>query len=44
MKNLKKELLSEPPRKTVFDVLKQVKRDGLKATWQDRLCGIRCEC
>ena len=37
MKNLKKEAdYYQNPRETVFDVLKQVKRDGLKATWQDR--------
>ena len=37
MKNLKKEAdYYQNRRETVFDVLKQVKRDGLKATWQDR--------
>ena len=37
MKNLKKEAdYYQNQRETVFDVLKQVKRDGLKATWQDR--------
>ena len=37
MKNLKKESdYYQNRRETVFDVLKQVKRDGLKATWQDR--------
>jgi len=36
-KNLKKEAdYYQNRRETVFDVLKQVKRDGLKATWQDR--------
>ena len=37
MKNIKKEAdYYQNRRETVFDVLKQVKRDGLKATWQDR--------
>ncbi|NNH01897.1 copper resistance system multicopper oxidase [Acinetobacter sp. ANC 5414] len=37
MKNLKKEAdYYQNRRETVFDVIKQVKRDGLKATWQDR--------
>ena len=37
MKNLKKEAdYYQNRRETVFDVMKQVKRDGLKATWQDR--------
>ena len=37
MKNLKKEAdYYQNQRETVFDVFKQVKRDGLKATWQDR--------
>ena len=37
MKNLKKEAdYYQNRRETVFDVLKQVKRNGLKATWQDR--------
>jgi len=37
MKNLKKEAdYYQNRRETVFDGLKQVKRDGLKATWQDR--------
>ena len=37
MKNLKKEAdYYQNQRETVFDVLKQVKRDGGKATWQDR--------
>ncbi|WP_180009602.1 multicopper oxidase domain-containing protein [Acinetobacter sp. YH16057] len=37
MKNIKKEVdYYQNRRETVFDVLKQVKRDGLKATWQDR--------
>ncbi|QKY92241.1 multicopper oxidase domain-containing protein [Acinetobacter sp. NEB 394] len=37
MKNIKKESdYYQNRRETVFDVLKQVKRDGLKATWQDR--------
>ncbi|MEQ1151430.1 copper resistance system multicopper oxidase [Acinetobacter johnsonii] len=37
MKNIKKEPdYYQNRRETVFDVLKQVKRDGLKATWQDR--------
>lgn len=37
MKNLKKEAdYYQDQRETVFDVLKQVKRDGLKATWKDR--------
>ncbi len=37
MKNLKKEAdYYQNQRETVFDVLKQVKRDGLKATWHDR--------
>ncbi|GAA5565732.1 MULTISPECIES: copper resistance system multicopper oxidase [Acinetobacter] len=36
-KNLKKEAdYYQNRRETVFDVMKQVKRDGLKATWQDR--------
>lgn len=36
-KNLKKEAdYYQNRRETVFDVIKQVKRDGLKATWQDR--------
>ena len=37
MKNLKKEAdYYQNQRETVFDVFKQVKRDGVKATWQDR--------
>ncbi|MBF7688744.1 multicopper oxidase domain-containing protein [Acinetobacter rathckeae] len=37
MKNLKKEAdYYQNQRETVFDVLNQVKRDGLKATWKDR--------
>ena len=37
MKNIKKEAdYYQNRRETVFDVIKQVKRDGLKATWQDR--------
>ena len=37
MKNIKKEAdFYQNRRETVFDVMKQVKRDGLKATWQDR--------
>lgn len=37
MKNLKKEAdYYQNRRETVFDVIKQVKREGLKATWQDR--------
>lgn len=37
MSNLKKEAdYYQNRRETVFDVLKQVKRNGLKATWQDR--------
>ena len=37
MNNLKKEAdYYQNRRETVFDVLKQVKRNGLKATWQDR--------
>ena len=37
MKNIKKEAdYYQNRRETVFDVMKQVKRDGLKATWQDR--------
>ncbi|MFC3902901.1 copper-resistance protein, CopA family [Acinetobacter marinus] len=37
MKNIKKEAdYYQNRRETVFDLLKQVKRDGLKATWQDR--------
>lgn len=37
MSNLKKEAdYYQNRRETVFDVMKQVKRDGLKATWQDR--------
>ncbi|MDA3578699.1 copper resistance system multicopper oxidase [Acinetobacter ursingii] len=37
MKNIKKEAdYYQNRRETVFDVLKHVKRDGLKATWQDR--------
>ncbi|EJO33850.1 copper-resistance protein, CopA family (plasmid) [Acinetobacter radioresistens WC-A-157] len=36
-KNLKKEAdYYQNRRETIFDVMKQVKRDGLKATWQDR--------
>ncbi|MEG2694910.1 MAG: multicopper oxidase domain-containing protein, partial [Acinetobacter sp.] len=37
MKNLKKSAeYYQNERETVADVLKQVKRDGLKSTWQDR--------
>ncbi|KCX68784.1 copper-resistance, CopA family protein, partial [Acinetobacter baumannii 45075_10] len=37
MSNLKKEAdYYQNRRETVFDVFKQIKRDGLKATWQDR--------
>ncbi|OTG98450.1 copper oxidase [Acinetobacter sp. ANC 4654] len=37
MKNLKKSAeYYQNQRETVADVLKQVKRDGLKSTWQDR--------
>jgi len=37
MKNLKKSAdYYQNQRETVFDVLKQAKRDGIKATWQDR--------
>ncbi|OTS55801.1 copper resistance system multicopper oxidase [Acinetobacter pittii] len=37
MNNLKKEAdYYQNRRETVFDVLKQIKRDGLKATWKDR--------
>ncbi|OTG65728.1 copper oxidase [Acinetobacter sp. ANC 4470] len=37
MKNLKKSAeYYQNERETVVDVLKQVKRDGLKSTWQDR--------
>ncbi|MEJ2899343.1 copper resistance system multicopper oxidase [Acinetobacter sp. NS-4] len=37
VKNLKKEAdYYQNQRETVFDVVKQIKRDGLKATWQDR--------
>ncbi|MCH7312203.1 copper resistance system multicopper oxidase [Acinetobacter sp. ANC 4805] len=37
MNNLKKEAdYYQNRRETVFDVFKQIKKDGLKATWQDR--------
>ncbi|WP_151867771.1 multicopper oxidase domain-containing protein [Acinetobacter soli] len=37
MSNLKKEAdYYQNRRETVFDVFKQIKKDGLKATWQDR--------
>ena len=37
MSNLKKEAdYYQNRRETVFDVFKQIKRDGLKATWKDR--------
>ncbi len=37
MKNLKKSAeYYQNQRETIFDVFKQVQRDGLKATWQDR--------
>ena len=37
MNNLKKEAdYYQNRRETVFDVFKQIKRDGLKSTWQDR--------
>ncbi len=37
MNNLKKEAdYYQNRRETVFDVFKQIKRDGLKVTWQDR--------
>ncbi|SDB81392.1 copper resistance system multicopper oxidase [Acinetobacter boissieri] len=37
MSNLKKEAdYYQNERETVFDVLKQAKRDGVKATWKDR--------
>ncbi|EHU3426051.1 copper resistance system multicopper oxidase [Acinetobacter baumannii] len=37
MSNLKKEVdYYQNRRETVFDVFRQIKRDGLKATWKDR--------